>query len=290
MLSEVLYNPNLVKELEPEEIINLFVSATDILRKEPPFLIIEITEGEAIFVGDTHGDFSVTKYITGRFLREKDKFLIFLGDYIDREPEPEGAIYNLIYLCLLKIAYPNRVFLLKGNHEAHYAVYCHPYEFDKALIDTFGSYGVKIHNYAVEVFKEMPLMVKIPCGVIASHAGFPLHGQNIDDKSGKDLILDILWADAEASPMFRGYGIPKFTEKDLANFLNSMDAVVLIRGHDPYLAGKIIYSGKLITIFTSRTYAYRAGMKIARATLEKRISDANKIILEDLTSFLNAFE
>lgn len=290
MHSEVLYNPDLVKRFEPEEFSKIFIYGSEIIRKEPPLLNLTAKKGEAVFIGDTHGDFSVTKYITEKFINYSDRYLIFLGDYIDREPEPEGSIFNLAYLCILKINLPERIFLLKGNHESHYSVFFHPYEFDKNLVNMFGSYGVKIHNSATEFFREMPLMLKTINGIIASHAGFPMHGQKVNDKSREDLIIDILWADAEISPMFRGYGIPKFTEEQLKEFLNSNNSNCFIRGHDPYMAGKIIYSKKCITLFTSRTYASRARIKIARVDLSKEIRDAEDVSLEDITSYLSASE
>jgi len=291
MLLEVLYNPEKVQEFVPDEIIAIFEYAFSILREEPAFINIGQTDGEVTFVGDTHGDFLVTKFIVRRFLEEHDKrYLIFLGDYIDREPEPEGSLYNLIYLCLLKINFPQKVFLLKGNHEAHYSIYCHPYEFDRELIDIFGSFGVKIHNSAVEVFKEMPLMIKTQNGIIASHAGFPLHGQIINHKSRQDLIIDILWSDPAISPVFRGYDIPKFTEEKLSEYLSSQNAKCFIRGHDPYLASKIIYSKKCLTIFTCRSYAYRAGITIASTKLSKNIKNAEDLLLENLTSYFVSSE
>lgn len=287
---EVLSNPDFVKGFEPEKIIETFIFGKEVLRKEPPFLVLTANKGEAVFIGDTHGDFSATKYIAKKFLIKSDTYLIFLGDYIDREPEPEGALYNLVYLCLLKIKFSDRVFLLKGNHEAHYSVFCYPYEFDRILIDIFGSYGNKIHNSSTELFKEMPLIFKTDNGIVASHAGFPMHGQVVDDKSRKDLIIDILWADAEISPMFRGYGIPKFNEEQLKAFLNENNAHCFIRGHDPYIAGKIIYSKKCITLFTSRAYASRAGIKIARVNLSEKVENADSVMMEDITSCLSASE
>ncbi|HHW20858.1 metallophosphoesterase family protein [Thermodesulfovibrio thiophilus] len=284
MLLEALYNPDLLEKLDPDGIIEVFEATTEILRQEPPYVKLNYFEGEAVFAGDTHGDFSTTKYIIKKFLTNKtEQYLIFLGDYIDREPEPEGSLYNLLYLCLLKINIPDRVFLLKGNHEAHYSVFCYPYAFDRELIEIFGNFGIKIHNAAVSLFKEMPLMIKTTNGVIASHAGFPLHGQEINDKSRQDLIIDILWSDADISPMFRGFGIPKFTEDQLIHFLKTYNASCFIRGHDYNVAGKSIYSNRCITVFTCRRYSSIAGIKIARVDLAKKINDAAGVILEEIS-------
>lgn len=289
MPSEVLYNSDFLN-YHPEEIIDTFNSCTEILKKDPPFIFLGENQGEVIFVGDTHGDFSATKFIASRFLKNQVKYLVFLGDYVDREPEPEGSLFNLLYICLLKINFPHRVFILKGNHEANYSVCCHPYEFEQNLIDIFGTIGREIHKYAVELFKEMPLMLQTINGIVSSHAGFPMRGQKVNHKSREDLILDILWADVDVSPMFRGYGIPKFTEAQLVEFLENTKAKCFIRGHDPYMAGKIIYSNKCITIFTSRSYAFRSGIKIVKAELSKNINDARDLTIEDITSYLIASE
>lgn len=284
MLSEALYNPVLLKELEPEKIIEIFNEAANSLKKDAPFIKLNYWEGEITFVGDTHGDFTTTQYIVKRFLSSPEqKYIVFLGDYIDREPEPEGSLYNLLYLCLLRINFPETVFLLKGNHEANYAVLCYPYEFEEELVSIFGSFGFKIHKSAVSVFKEMPLMIQTKNGVVASHAGFPLRAQQIDDKSREDLIIDILWSDPAISPTFRGFGIPKFTEKHLISFLNSINASCFIRGHDYNVAGKAIYSQKCITVFTSRRYVSQAGITVAKVDLSRKINDARDLILEDLT-------
>ncbi|MEN2985601.1 MAG: metallophosphoesterase family protein [Thermodesulfovibrionaceae bacterium] len=289
MFLEALYNPSLVEDLSYEEILDVFKETAKTLQKEEAFVELNAKEAEAVFVGDTHGDFTVTKKIVKNFLEQQNQYLIFLGDYIDREPEPYGSLYNLLYLCLLKINFPERAYLLKGNHEANYAVECYPYEFEDELINIFGVYGRKLHEEAVSVFKQMPLMLKTQNGIVAAHGGFPLRGQKVDDKSRVDLVVEILWADPDISPTFRGFGIPKFSEKDLVSFLQSCQANCFIRGHDYRVGGKVIYSNRCITIFTCRRYASVAGITVAKVDLSKNINNAKDINLVSLT-FPDTFE
>ena len=74
-------------------------------------------DGKATIIGDVHGQFYDLHDILKRFYNadDPDAKLLFLGDYVDR-----GAWGTEIVLLLftLKIKYPDRIFLLRGNHES----------------------------------------------------------------------------------------------------------------------------------------------------------------------------
>lgn len=64
-------------------------------------------------IGDLHGQFvDLLRYLDQTDIT-KDKYL-FLGDYVDRGPRP---IEIVILVFALKVRYPDRFFLLRGNHE-----------------------------------------------------------------------------------------------------------------------------------------------------------------------------
>lgn len=77
--------------------------------------------GEALIVGDLHGDFDSLMLILQKsnFIEKmekaKDATLIFLGDYGDRGDKSVDVYYLILKL---KLAYPKQVILLRGNHEA----------------------------------------------------------------------------------------------------------------------------------------------------------------------------
>lgn len=66
-------------------------------------------------VGDIHGQFydlrDILKY-GGDF--ESNKYL-FMGDYVDRGNYGVEVLFSLL---VLKIAKPNTIFLMRGNHES----------------------------------------------------------------------------------------------------------------------------------------------------------------------------
>ena len=81
---------------------------------EPNLLRVD---GKTVIVGDIHGQFydlinMLKKVAKPGFTNTK---AVFLGDYVDRgNYGPEVAIY----LFVLKICFPDKVNLLRGNHES----------------------------------------------------------------------------------------------------------------------------------------------------------------------------
>ena len=99
--------------ISKECLIELISRAKITLNAEPNLLRVQ---GKVIIVGDIHGQYYDLVWMlrkTKRKLGEGCK-LLFLGDYVDR------GLYGIevmAFLFALKIASPDRVFLLRGNHE-----------------------------------------------------------------------------------------------------------------------------------------------------------------------------
>lgn len=97
------------------EINDLCTKAIDILSKENALLHIN---GETIVVGDIHGSLESLNVCIDKFLDsvQDNTSILFLGDYVDRG---KNDIECLVLLLKLKITFPDRVFLLRGNHEGY---------------------------------------------------------------------------------------------------------------------------------------------------------------------------
>lgn len=279
VIDNVINDPNAVASLDEREIEECLERVLSILEKEKA--LVEV-DGNLAFIGDTHGDFETTKSVVKRFFDER--YLVFLGDYIDREPIKWGSIYNVTYLLLLKCCYPERILLLKGNHECNYAIPCPPYEFKREVIQRYGSH--RLHKKYVEVFSSMPLMV-LAKNVFAAHGGIlkgaDLKRLRILGKNDLTAIEAIVWSDPIISSTFRGAGYP-FSGRDLINFLDGINARVFIRGHDYSTLGMSIYGDRCLTIFSSRRYKEMGNRGILVARTDKEISSASDLILEDFST------
>lgn len=107
-------------------LINLCLDAQHIFEKEDVILDVD---GDTIVVGDIHGSLHdllrILKYI------DISKYkVIFLGDYVDRG---NFSLECITLLFTLKIIYPNKYFLLRGNHE--FDVMCSQYGFKREILN-----------------------------------------------------------------------------------------------------------------------------------------------------------
>jgi predicted phosphodiesterase len=279
IVDDVVKNPDEIKVLDENETEICVNKIIPILKKEPT--LIELSDKVA-FVGDTHGDFETTKSIIKRFI-DLDH-IVFLGDYIDRAPSPWGSIFNLTYLLLLKYRFPEKIVLLKGNHECNYIIPCFPYEFESEIIKRFGS--SKLHEKFVEVFSAMPLMV-LSNNVFAAHGGIVKDAdlnflKNIG-KNDKTAIEALVWSDPVVSQTYRGAGFP-FSCDDLTNFLEEIHAKVFVRGHDYNTLGFSIYKDKCLTVFSSSMYKEMGNTGILVAIADKKVKLASDLIVEDFST------
>lgn len=272
-------NPDIVWNIERTELERCLVKAEVIMRDEPALLEFE---GKTVFVGDTHGDFMVTKEVAKQFFKDKTQRIVFLGDYVDRAPEDVGtSVPNICYLLFLKCAFPNNIMLLKGNHEANYAIPCFPYEFGREVEARYPG----LHQRFIKVFAQMPLMA-LTNNVFASHGGI-LRGYGLEqlravDKNDVGAIDALSWSDPVISNTNRGAGV-SFSALDVKEFLKRIGAKVFVRGHDYNTLGMAIYDDTCLTLFTSRRYRNMGnkGILIARANHE--ISAFEELVVEEYT-------
>lgn len=154
--------------------------AVTAFRKEP--MVITDVVPNALIFGDLHGNFNDLYYIYKNFIinTKYDNYtFIFLGDYVDRGPKPVEIV---CFLFALKVAYPKRIILLRGNHEV--LKVNHKYGFQAIcshiFLDTYitkptlAELNYKSFNRA---FCYLPVgaLIKAPAGrqIFCCHGGVP---------------------------------------------------------------------------------------------------------------------
>lgn len=265
--------------MEREEIETCVERVTKIMMKEPAMMELG---GKILIAGDTHGDVVVTKAIIKKFFEERHDHVVFLGDYIDRAPSDIGSsLPNINYLLSLKEKYPNKIFLLKGNHEVNYAIPCFPYEFESEVEHEYPG----MHEKYVNAFRQMPLMARAH-NIFMAHGGivkgFDIHALKKLDKNDIYALEAITWSDPVISHTFRGAGYP-YDEKELKDFLEGIGAKFFIKGHDYHTLGILIYE-KCVTLFSSRRYAGMGNGGILVAEIEKNVTNKKDVHVKNYSN------
>jgi predicted phosphodiesterase len=238
-------------------------------------ILITIKNGSgSVFVGDTHGDFKTVLSIIRIFLDGDYKRIFFLGDYVDRG-YADMQIMTVNVLLHLKKFLPERVFLLRGNHEWRYINA--EYGFKQAIFHHLNTFLFSRYN---ELFEQMPIAVKVENPrILALHGGIPInvgkkpYSINVIAGISKktcfedDLAQQILWNDPDekvdtVKKNHRGLGYI-FGLKPFKKFMKHNDLKYCIRSHEIMKNGNgSCFDGRLITIFSTKSYGKKIKPKI----------------------------
>jgi hypothetical protein len=248
------------------------------------------TAEEAVVFGDTHGDWRST--VEAVALWESPgapRYLIGLGDYIDRPPDdcPLGSVANALYLLSLAAAAPERVFLLQGNHETNRRIPVLPHTLPEEVDELWGPEEERYHRIAA-LFERGPLALSTPNGAYLAHAGFPRAVEPgrwtaAFDQVDDDRLAELVWAEADASRSRRG-AARAWGERDLERFLRASGLGVVIRGHDADLCGRSLYEGRCLTLHTTRIYERYGGVIVAVLPLRSPLETVRPVSVRHLST------
>lgn len=160
--------------------------------REPRVVFLQ---SPAYVFGDIHGNLEDLHFFSDNIWRlgmslTAGSFL-FLGDYVDRGLH---CLECVAYLFAMKLQLPNKVFLLRGNHETrdingweeHYGERSFMYQCRKRFGD---SAGYRVWEACNQAFDRMPLAGVIDQDIFCVHGGIP---RPVSSNPGATRVQDIL--------------------------------------------------------------------------------------------------
>lgn len=200
---------------------------------------------------------------------------IFLGDFVDR------GNYSVDVICLLfslKILYPLKIFLVRGNHEDRLMNI--NYGFHADCIRKFAHEGEDIWERTNDVFEFLPIAALVEGAILCIHGGIGDSISLLDDLRGipkpiqvvgeinasttpqDRMILDALWSDptdndsvlgVHCSP--RGKNTCRFGPDRVQEFNRRNGLKLIIRAHECVQHGYEYFAhGQLLTVFSATNY------------------------------------
>jgi diadenosine tetraphosphatase ApaH/serine/threonine PP2A family protein phosphatase len=291
------------KAVQSDRFIEAVENVTGLLREESgktgnltisERLVTLEPAGEALVIGDLHGDLDSLISIlqnsgfTQKLAAHKDATLVFLGDYGDRGPYSAEVYYTVLRL---KLAFPEQVVLLRGNHEGPEDLTASPHDLPMQFQDRFKENGKAAYSKVRELFTYLYNAVLVEERCLMVHGGLPPNVNSIQDLARahlthpeKEFLEDLLWSDPNdmvktvlRSP--RGAG-KLFGRRVTETVLNKLGVKILIRGHEQCEDGfKLNHDGKVLTLFSRKGApyfnAYGAYLKLP---LSEKFENARQLV------------
>ena len=246
-----------------EIVISICTRANSIFESEPMVLQVK---SPCIVVGDIHGHLLDLYRILINYGIPQNTRYVFLGDLVDRG---EFSVETIILVFLLKIFWPNNVYLIRGNHEFEYL--CSQCGFSSQLELVY--HDPTIINAFISIFAQIPLAALIDQNILCVHGGIsPTLFSTCQIASiqrplfdfGDEIIDSLVWSDPSQDidyfqPSSRGTGY-LFGERAFNDFARDAHIKLLVRGHECVMNGcEFVFQNRLVTVFSASNYCGLVG-------------------------------
>jgi len=244
------------------EVRDLCGEARDLMSDEGN---VQPVEAPVTICGDIHGqlyDLVELFKVAGNC---PDTSYLFMGDFVDRG---FYSVETFLLLLALKVRYPDRVYLIRGNHESRQITQV--YGFYDECLRKYGSANVWRH--CTLTFDYLALAAVIENRVLCVHGGLSPSVNTLDDVRSlnrkqevphEGAMCDLMWSDPEdlegwgLSPRGAGY----LFGGDIVRQFNQTNGIDLIaRAHQLVMEGyKFMFDETLVTVWSAPNYCYRCG-------------------------------
>jgi len=238
----------------------------------------------ATICGDIHGQFHDLRELFRVGGQCPETNYVFLGDFVDRG---FYSVETFLLLLALKVRYPDRVTLIRGNHESRQITQV--YGFYDECLRKYGS--ANVWRYCCEVFDYLCLAALVGDKIFCVHGGISPALNSIDQIRTIDRkievphegpMCDLMWSDPEED--LEGWGIsPRgagyLFGADVVHKYNHNNGLVLIaRAHQLVMEGyKEIFEKQLVTVWSAPNYCYRCGNVAAILEVDDHLTRNYKI-------------
>ncbi|KAL8462426.1 hypothetical protein ACS0TY_033449 [Phlomoides rotata] len=226
--------------------------------------------------GDIHGQFYDLKELFKVGGDCPKTNYLFLGDFVDRG---FYSVETFLLLIALKVRYPDRVTLIRGNHESRQITQV--YGFYDECLRKYGS--VNVWRYCTDIFDYLSLSALIENRIFCVHGGLSPTISSLDqirvidrkqEVPHEGAMCDLLWSDPEDT--VEGWGLsPRGagflfggSVVDTFNRTNNLDYIC--RAHQLVMEGyKWMFNSQIVTVWSAPNYCYRCGNVAAILELDE---------------------
>ncbi|KAG1149178.1 hypothetical protein G6F37_002639 [Rhizopus arrhizus] len=263
-----------------KEVKELCEKATEILIEESN---VQKVDSPVTICGDIHGQFYDLKELFRVGGECPETSYLFMGDFVDRG---YYSVETFLLLLALKVRYPDRIALIRGNHESRQITQV--YGFYDECIRKYGS--ANVWRYCCEVFDYLTLSAIIDDKVLCVHGGLSPSINTLDQIRTIDrkqevphdgAMCDLLWSDPEEiqgwgySPRGAGY---LFGGDVVEAFLHTNGLKFVARAHQLVMEGyKPMFDHKIVTVWSAPNYCYRCGNVAAILQLDEHLNTEYKM-------------
>jgi serine/threonine-protein phosphatase PP1 catalytic subunit len=249
--------PGKTVDLKEDEIKFLIDKSTILLKESKMMLELE---APVKICGDIHGQYYDLLRIFEHCGYPGETTYLFLGDYVDRGKQ---SLETVCLLLAYKIKFPNKVNLLRGNHESSVTNRIYGF-YDECK----RRYNVKLWRSFTDLFNYLPVVALIDEKILCMHGGLSPDLRNLSQINDlprpteipdSGLLCDLLWSDPDKDitdfeENDRGVSVI-FGEKMVQEFNRRNDLDLIIRAHQVVDEGYEFFANRqLITIFSAPNY------------------------------------